>query len=264
MSGFLVVTAWSVLALAAVQAITFTVGRAIGRYNVVDVAWGAGIVAVAWIALFLGDGDRIRGAVITAIVTVWGVRLSWHMWIKSAGKGEDPRYVDLLDRAGGGGIGTVIRKIFVVQGAAQWFVSLPVQVSAVTGSTTGVALIVAAAGLAAAVVGIGFEAVGDHQLRVFKADPAHRGAIMDRGLWAWTRHPNYFGDACTWWGVWLIAASAWPGVLTVASPALMTYFLVHATGARLLERFMSQRPGWDEYAARTSFFVPLPPRRERR
>ncbi|CAM4018257.1 DUF1295 domain-containing protein [Tsukamurella strandjordii] len=263
MNGFLLVTAASLVVLAAVQAITFAVGRTIGRYNVVDVAWGAGIVAVAWIALLLGDGDRTRGWIITAIVTVWGLRLSWHMWVKSAGKGEDPRYTDMLDRAGGGGTGTVIRKIFVVQGAAQWFISLPVQVSAVSGPTSGAALIVAAAGLAAALTGIGFEAVGDHQLRAFKADPAHRGMIMDRGLWAWTRHPNYFGDACTWWGIWLIAASAWPGVLTVASPALMTYFLVHATGARLLERFMSARPGWDEYAARTSFFVPRPPRRVR-
>ncbi|KXP11311.1 hypothetical protein AXK57_08195 [Tsukamurella pulmonis] len=259
MNGFLLVTVASLAALAVVQAITFAVGHRIGRYNVVDVAWGAGIVAVAWIALALGDGDRLRGLIIAAIVTVWGVRLSWHMWVKSAGKGEDPRYTAMLDRAGGG-TATVVRKVFVVQGAAQWFVSLPVQVSAVTGATTAPWTVVLGAGVLLAVVGIGFEAVGDHQLRAFKADPAHRGVIMDRGLWAWTRHPNYFGDACTWWGIWLMAASAWPGVLTVLSPVLMTYFLVYATGARLLEQFMSGRPGWDEYAARTSFFVPRPPR----
>lgn len=259
MTDFLLVTAASLAALAVVQGITFAVGRRIGRYNVVDVAWGTGIVVVVWIALALGDGDRPRGLLLAVIVTVWGLRLSWHMWVKSAGKGEDPRYTDMLDRAGGG-TATVVRKVFVVQGAAQWFVSLPLQVSAVAGPTTSPWTWALGAGVVLALLGIGFEAVGDHQLRAFKADPANRGAIMDRGLWSWTRHPNYFGDACTWWGLWLIAASSWPGVLTVLSPALMTYFLVHATGARLLERFMSDRPGWGEYTSRTSFFVPRPPR----
>ncbi len=84
---------------------------------------------------------------------------------------------------------------------------------------------------------------------------------MDRGLWAWTRHPNYFGDAAVWWGVWLVAAEAWPGVLTVLSPVAMTYFLAVVTGARLLEREMATRPGYRDYMERTSMFVPLPPKR---
>lgn len=259
MNGFLLVTTASLVALAVIQGIAFAVGHQIGRYNVVDVIWGAGIVVVAWLAAILGDGDAVRAVLLAAIVTVWGLRLSWHMWVKSAGKGEDPRYAEMLEQAGGG-TGTVIRKVFAVQGAAQWFVSLPLQVSAVTGPTTGLWQWVLVGGVALALFGMGFEAVGDHQLRVFKADPVTHGHIMDRGLWSWTRHPNYFGDACTWWGLWLAAASAWPGVLTVLSPALMTYFLVYATGARRLERFMSQRQGWDEYASRTSFFVPRPPR----
>ena len=131
-----------------------------------------------------------------------------------------------------------------------------------TALALGVAVLVTlVAGVVLWVVGFVFEAVGDRQLRAFKADPANRGRIMDRGLWAWTRHPNYFGDATVWWGLWLIAASVWPGVLTVASPAIMTYFLVYATGARLLERSMSQRPGYPEYQQRTSYFLPRPPRR---
>ena len=110
------------------------------------------------------------------------------------------------------------------------------------------------------VVGVLFEAVGDHQLRRFKADPANRGVIMDRGLWAWTRHPNYFGDACVWWGLWLASIAAWVSLLTVLSPVLMTYFLVYATGAKLTEKYMRNRPGFDEYRSRTSFFVPTPPK----
>jgi steroid 5-alpha reductase family enzyme len=105
-----------------------------------------------------------------------------------------------------------------------------------------------------------FEAVGDHQLHQFKADPTNRGTIMDRGLWAWTRHPNYFGDACVWWGLWLASIAGWISLLTVLSPVLMTYFLVYATGARLLEKHMMDRSGFREYCSRTSFFIPKPPR----
>ncbi|WP_230208851.1 DUF1295 domain-containing protein [Nostocoides sp. HKS02] len=153
-----------------------------------------------------------------------------------------------------------IRKVYAVQGVAIWFVSLPIQVSAAAGG--GIPL-VAVAGALLWVVGVVFESVGDHQLATFKADPANRGTVMDRGLWSWTRHPNYFGDSCVWWGIYLVSASAWPGALTVLSPVAMTYFLVFATGARLLEQHMAERPGYREYQARTSSFIPRPPKRER-
>jgi steroid 5-alpha reductase family enzyme len=116
------------------------------------------------------------------------------------------------------------------------------------------------AGVALWIVGVLFEAVGDHQLRGFKADAVNKGVIMDRGLWRWTRHPNYFGDACVWWGLWLAGIASWVSLLTVLSPVLMTYFLVYATGAKLTEKYMRDRPGFAEYRSRTSFFVPMPPR----
>jgi len=111
------------------------------------------------------------------------------------------------------------------------------------------------------IVGFAFEAVGDAQLRRFKADPANRGRVMDQGLWAWTRHPNYFGDAMVSWGLWLVAAGHWPGVLTVLSPVLMTVLLVRVSGAKLLEKAMGARPGYADYISRTSSFLPRPPRR---
>ncbi len=101
---------------------------------------------------------------------------------------------------------------------------------------------------------------GDRQLLVFTSDPAHRGMVMDRGLWSWTRHPNYFRDACVWWGVWLVTITGWPALATVFSPLFMTYFLVYATGARLTEKIMAVRPGFESYKARTSFFIRRPPR----
>ena len=255
--NLLQVSGASVVALAVVHSITFDIGRRIGRYNVVDVAWGVGFVAIAAVAAVLGHGDPTRRWLLLALVAVWGLRLSWHIQGKTAGKGEDPRYQALLRNA------TplqVVRKVFVLQGFITWFVSLPLQLSAATGPTPKPLTAVTVAGVAVWLVGVSFEAIGDWQLRVFKSDPANRGAVMDRGLWAWTRHPNYFGDAAVWWGLWLITVNNWLSVATVVSPLVMTYFLVHVTGARLTEKLMAGRPGFGEYQQRTAYFFPRPPR----
>jgi len=251
------VTGFSAVAIAVIQAVTFAVGKRIGRYNVVDVAWGLCFVGVAAVAAALGHGDATRRWLLLALVAVWGLRLAWYIHTKTAGRGEDPRYARMLRNATPV---RVARLVSIPQGVIAWFVSLPLQLSAVTGSTPPPLLPVTAAGLALWLVGLGFEAVGDWQLSSFKSDPANRGRLMDRGLWAWTRHPNYFGDATLWWGLWLITITGWPAAATVGSPLLMTYFLVYRTGARLTEKMMAGRPGFAEYTARTSFFVPRPPR----
>ncbi|MCV7227693.1 DUF1295 domain-containing protein [Mycolicibacterium komossense] len=256
--NLLVVSAASLAAIVVVFAVTFAIGRHIGRYNVVDVTWGLGLVVVAAVAAAVGTGDVLRRLVLFALVAVWGLRLAWHMHGKSAGKGEDPRYANLLHDDFS--VANVAKKIFGTQAVAMWFVSLPLQVSAAGGPTPAALLPVLGIGVAIWVLGVAFEAIGDHQLKVFKADPAHKGVIMDRGLWSWTRHPNYFGDACVWWGIWLVALYGWPSLATVLSPALMTYFLVYATGARPTEKIMTDRPGFREYCSRTSFFIPRPPK----
>ena len=256
--NFLVVSAASLAAIVVVFGVTFAISRRINRANVVDVAWGLGFVAVAAVAAVLGDGDPTRRILLLALVSIWGLRLAIHIHSKTAGKGEDPRYRALLREDYSAR--NVLRRVYLIQGVSAWFVSLPLQVSAVAGPTPRALWPVAAVGLALWVVGVVFEALGDHQLKKFKADPANKGRIMDRGLWAWTRHPNYFGDASVWWGIWLITITGPLALLTVFSPALMTYFLVYATGARLAEKFMAGRPGFDEYCSRTSFFVPRPPK----
>jgi steroid 5-alpha reductase family enzyme len=255
--GFLLVSAATLTVAAAAMVVTAVVARLVGRYSVVDVTWGLALSAAGIVGLALGSGDLGRRALLAALVTVWGCRLSWHIYARSRGHGEDPRYESLLSDAPGSRFAYAVRKVFLVQGVAVWFVALPLQVAAASPGSLGY---VAAAGTAVWLVGVVFEAVGDAQLRAFKADPVNRGRIMDRGLWSWTRHPNYFGDACVWWGLWLIAAEVWPGVLTFLSPVAMTYFLMYATGGKPLERTMSQRPGYRQYMTRTSFFVPRPPR----
>lgn len=256
----LVVTAASIATVAVAMLVTALVARRLGRVSVVDVTWGLVFVAVAWVSYAVGTGSG-RSLLLAVLVTVWGVRLAWHIRRRALGAGEDPRYETMLAAAPEGQwFSYAVRRVFVVQGLAAWFVTLPVQVAAATDTALGW---VAWLGVLVWLVGMTFEAVGDAQLAAFKRDPTNRGTVMDRGLWAWTRHPNYFGDAAVWWGVWVVSAEAWPGVLTVPSPVAMTYFLAFATGARLLEAEMSTRPGYPEYMRRTSMFVPLPPRRRR-
>ncbi|MBB3750417.1 steroid 5-alpha reductase family enzyme [Mycolicibacterium sp. BK634] len=256
--NFLLVAAASVAAIIVVHGVTFLIARRIGRYNIVDITWGLGFVAVAAAAAVLGNGDLFRRLLLLALTALWGLRLAWHMYVKTEGHGEDPRYRDLL--RGNFAPGNVIRKIFGTQAVATLFVALPLMLSATLGPTRSAWVVVMGIGVVVWLAGLVCESVGDHQLRAFKRDPATKGTIMDRGLWSWTRHPNYFGDACVWWGLWLVSVAGWVSLVTVASPVVMTYFLVHVTGARLTEKYMRDRPGFREYCSRTSYFVPLPPK----
>ncbi|WP_372727782.1 DUF1295 domain-containing protein [Nocardioides sp.] len=243
-----------------VMTLTAAISRHLGRVAVVDIAWGLGFVAIALTTALAGDAGDDRRWLVLGLVSVWGLRLAWHIRRRAVGHGEDPRYEAML----GGpvaevGFAVAVRKVFLVQGVALWVISLPVQVGAVR---TVEWWPVVVAGSALWLVGLLFESIGDAQLAAYKADP-DRGPVMDRGLWAWTRHPNYFGDACVWWGIWLVGglASGWlVGLVTVIAPLAMTYFLLFTTGARLLEKTMMQREGYPAYAERTSFFFPLPPR----
>lgn len=257
-------TTLAALAVAvAAMSITGLVAWRIGRVSVVDVTWGLALTATAVVCALLGDGWVPW--LLVVLVAVWGGRLSWHIFRRARGHGEDPRYATLLgdvspDRDRSAWFRAATRKVFLVQGVAVWFVALPLQAAAV-GTVRWPALVWV--GAAVWLPGFVVETVGDAQLAAYKRDP-HRGPVMDRGLWAWTRHPNYFGDACVWWGIWLAgaASSGWvPALVTLPAPVAMTYFLAFATGARLLEQTMMQRPGYPEYAARTPMFLPRPPRR---
>ncbi|MCQ4205632.1 DUF1295 domain-containing protein [Streptomyces longispororuber] len=258
---FAVGLAWSAGAAFGVMLVTFAVAVRKGVHRIVDVAWGLGftvVVVVSFVAS-TGAGDPGRRTLVTVLTAVWGLRLAGHIARRGRGHGEDPRYEKLLARAPGNRNVYALRMVYVLQGALVWIVSLPVQAAQyVPGPMTGVAW----AGTALWAVGVFFEAVGDDQLARFKKDPANKGRIMDRGLWRYTRHPNYFGDFCVWWGLFLIACDAPAAAAAGAvSPLLMSLLLTRGSGKRLLERHMARRPGYAEYAARTSGFFPLPPRR---
>lgn len=241
---------------------TWAIGRQIGRYNVVDITWGLAFVAIAATALGWARGhDGISTArqwLMLALVTVWGSRLAMYIGVRSRGHGEDPRYAAMLARATGPRDLYALTRVFLLQAIVAWFVSLPVQVAMFERSMLGP---IAVVGAVLWVLGFGFEAGGDAQLAAFKRDPTNRGKVMDRGLWRYTRHPNYFGEACLWTGLYLIAAQEWTGAVTVVSPAAMVYFVAAKTGKPMLERVMLEsKPGYADYVRRTSGFFPLPPR----
>jgi steroid 5-alpha reductase family enzyme len=258
---------WASLAalggITVVVAVTFLTALRIGRHNVIDTAWGLGFLGALLAADAVAAGSAHHGGadrriLITALTAIWALRLAINMAVRGRGKGEDPRYVAMLADAPGNRTRYAVRKIYLTQGLAMWFVSLPLQVTAVGGGSIGV---LGWIGAAVWVVGFVFEAGGDWQMNAFRNDPANKGKVMDRGLWRYTRHPNYFGDATQWWGFALIAFAHWPGILTIASPALMTWFLTRKTGKPMLESHLAaSRPGYAQYIAQTSGFFPWPPR----
>lgn len=260
-ASFAAALPWTVLATVAVLGATFLVALRLGKHAVVDVAWGLGFVAIALTAYFLsaGVGAESRRLLVLGMTAVWGVRLAVHIARRSRGKGEDPRYAALMRQADGNRHWYALRRIYLTQAAVMWFVSLPAQVAMFETPALGA---VAWVGVGVWAVGVFFETVGDYQLQVFRDDPDSHGKVLDTGLWRYTRHPNYFGDACVWWGIALVAFSAWPGVLTVLSPVLMTWLLARGTGKPLLEKDIAERrPAYVDYVRRTSGFVPLPPKR---
>lgn len=258
MSDLVRLSVLSLIVLAVLQAATFLWSRRAGKYAVVDNVWGLGMALVAVLGLLAGVGDLGRRILLAVLIGVWGLRLSIHLLRRSSGAPEDPRYAAM---AQGRSPGAMAVRVFALQGLLQWFISLPVQVAASTGPVGRAGSVLVGVGAVLAAAGIALESIADRQLTAFKADPANRGRILDTGLWAWSRHPNYFGDACVWTGAWLVAAAVWPGPLTILSPLAMVWFLVKVSGGRLLEKHMAGRPGYAEYQARTSFFLPRPPRR---
>jgi steroid 5-alpha reductase family enzyme len=258
---FLEGLAVTLAAVTVLMAITFAVAIWRGHHSVIDVTWGLGFVVIALTALLVssGHGGLTRRALVAGLTAAWGLRLAFHIGRRNWGKGEDPRYAALLAKAPGNPLLYALRMVYLTQAVVMWFVSLPIQVAMYEGSRPGALTWV---GTAVFAVGLFFEAVGDWQLTRFRGDPDSKGKVMDRGLWRYTRHPNYFGDACVWWGLYLIAAQQWQGALTILSAAAMTYTLANGTGKPTLEKGMAERrPGYAEYVRRTSGFIPRPPRK---
>mgnify|MGYP001024431766 CR=1 FL=1 len=236
---------------------------ALRNASIVDIFWGTGFVIVAWAAfLFTPDGFLPRKLLLAALVTIWGLRLSIHILRRNWGKPEDFRYAAWRQESGRSWWWFSFFKVFLLQGVLLWIISAPLVAAQFSPEPARLGLL-DVLGVLVWAFGFYFEAAGDAQLERFKRNPANKGKLLTTGVWHYTRHPNYFGDAAQWWGYFLIAAGA-GGWWTVFSPVLMTLLLVRVSGVALLEKTLIEtKPGYREYAQTTSAFVPWFPRRPR-
>jgi steroid 5-alpha reductase family enzyme len=249
------------LALGAVLALMLVLWLAslpLRNASIVDAFWGPAFAVQAVVyATTTPGGPDARGWLVLGLVGVWAARLAIHIATRNAGKGEDPRYAAWREEAGEQWWWRSAFKVFGLQGVLGWFIGLPLWVAI---SSTGGLGWLDGVGVGLWVIGFVFEAGGDWQLRAWTADPANRGRTLRSGLWRYTRHPNYFGDAAQWWGLWLIAVAA-GGWWTVLSPALMTLLLVRVSGVGMIERtIVERRPDYADYMRTTSAFIPWFPR----
>lgn len=224
----------------------------------VDPIWGFSFIVIAAVTYPLTEGgSEERRLLILCLTAVWGVRLALYLFLRWRREGADKRYVAMLSRTDSPHWFS-LRNVFLLQGVLLLIVSLPIQLGSIPAKPVSVGVI-GWTGAALAIVGILFETVGDWQLARFKT--RRTGGVMDKGLWRYTRHPNYFGDTCFWWGLYLIAAETTRGLASIVGPALMTYLLVKWSGAALLERRLKRsKPEYEDYVRRTSGFFPWPPK----
>jgi steroid 5-alpha reductase family enzyme len=227
--------------------------------STIDLAWGPAIASTTWVALWLGPGAGPRAWMTALLATAWGARLGVYLWMRARGRGEDARYAEMRAAHGDAWPRRSLVTVFLLQAALAWVVSLPLQWA---GASSGAAGWTAwdTAGVVAALAGTLVEAFADAQLYRFKRAPGHEGRVMDRGLWRYSRHPNYFGECVAAWGFYLLAVGAGHPLAALPGPALLTVLLLRVSGVTLLERHLETRPGYSEYVARTSAFVPWPPR----
>lgn len=224
--------------------------------SIVDIFWGPGVAGVVDIAAILGHAAGPRASAALFLVNIWAVRLAAHIFARH--RGEDHRYAAMRHQFGARWWWWSLVQVFLLQAILIWFIPAPLVASMLAGNRELGLLDYAGVGLAA--FGLLFEALADFHLARFRANPANRGKVLDRGLWAWSRHPNYFGEAVMWWGYFLIGFSAAGAWWLVLSPVVVTFLLLQVSGVTLMEdRIDERRPGYAQYQRTVSAFVPLPP-----
>jgi steroid 5-alpha reductase family enzyme len=247
-------------AIAGLMLIVWVSSLVLRDASLVDRFWGLGFVIAALAAFAATGGGDTRRYLVLAMVAIWGTRLSLYLTQRNWGQGEDYRYQAMRRHWGGKFPLVSLFTVFGLQGALMWFIALPIPLAMVSGEPARLTLL-DNLGALVWLVGFAFESIGDAQLARFKADPANEGKVMDQGLWRYTRHPNYFGDALLWWGIYLACASTPYGRWAILSPIVMTFLLMRVSGVPLLEKRMKKsRPSYEAYAEKTSAFIPWPPK----
>lgn len=228
--------------------------------SIVDMWWGPGILLIGLTYFLTTDGAQSRGRMVVSLLALWAIRLAWHIGARNIGHGEDFRYAKWRRERGASWWWFSYFKVFVLQSVIAWIISMPLY-WAIAPATPERFTVFDIAGTMLFAIGFFFEAIGDEQLRRFKASPANKGRVLDSGLWRYTRHPNYFGEAVMWWGFGLFAVAT-GNFAGVIGPAIMTWLLIRVSGVSLLEQTLREtKPEYLAYIARTSSFFPMPPKR---
>ena len=255
MNDFLLITA----VLLAFFVATFIYAQSQKNNGLIDIAWGVGFVLSALLSLLVGAPTGPVPLAMTAAVTIWGVRLTWHLMRRNLGKPEDFRYANMRNTWNPS---TFYLRMFIQIYLLQLVLNLLINLTTITANLQDIVgwSTLATIGLAVWLIGFYFEAVGDAQLKQFKADPANKGRLIEHGLWRFSRHPNYFGEATQWWGLFLMAISGGNNYWLVISPLVITLFLLYVSGVPMLEKKYAGRSDWEAYKARTSKFFPWFPK----
>lgn len=244
------------LILLAYMSLWFVVSLIKKRNDVADVAWGLGFVLMAWVSFFLSDNSGARGLLLGILVSIWGLRLAWHIHARNKGKEEDYRYLAWRKEWGKWFYPRSYLQVYLLQGALLFLIALPVFL---TNKSSGAPLgWLDFLGIAIWLLGFYFEVVGDAQLAHFVKNPANKDKIMKSGLWAYTRHPNYFGEVALWWGVFIVSLGSINSIYAIIGPLTITILILFVSGIPLLEKKYAGRPDFEEYKKRTSVFFPLP------
>jgi len=220
----------------------------------VDIAWGLGFILVAILTFFLHKGFVFRHVMVTILVMIWGIRLATHIAVRNRGRSEDFRYAQWRRDWGKWFLPRSFFQIFMLQGLLLLIIAYPIILinhSAETGISFSDIM-----GIILWLVGFFFEATGDYQLLKFKQIKENKGKIMTQGVWQYTRHPNYFGETMIWWGIFCIALSVQNGWTAIISPLLITFLLLRVSGVVMLEKKYAKNKEFEEYARRTSAFIP--------
>jgi len=248
--------------LCAAMLLFWAIAARIKDVSFIDAVWGGAMAALAVLAWLQLAERGPRASMIAGMALIWGARLGWHLYTRWMQHGEDRRYARMLGKAKREGrYGKAAAGVFGGQAVLLYVTCLPAQIGVLASRAAPIGPL-ALTGAALWLLGFAFETVGDRQLTRFRADPANAGRVLSSGLWRYTRHPNYFGDACVWWGIWLAAAEAgwWTALVTLVGPLFLTFTLTRWSGKPLLEKRMDERrPDYADYVRRTSGFIPWPP-----
>lgn len=228
------------------------------RNDVADIAWGLGFILLSWTSLII-EKSSIKGFIVSMLVTIWGLRLAWHIYNRNKKKTEDSRYLEWRKQWGKWFFLRSYFQVYILQGLLLYIIAWPILF--INHNSSGNIILIDILGIIVWIVGFIFESVGDWQLKKFIRNPTNKGKIMRSGLWKYSRHPNYFGEITQWWGIFIITLSIRDSWLTIFGPLTITYLILFVSGVPLLEKKYQGRRDFEDYKMKTSILIPFPPKK---